>query len=175
VVLALIIGPQLSFADSYNFNLIPADGNVAGPAGSIVGWGYSITNQSSQYWLVTVGLSADPFQHGTPNAIFDFPDLAPGDNATENFDPNGPTGLYELTWDSDAPLGFVNSGMFTLSAQWWTGDPLNGGTYVMDAPDTMQAYSASVSGTSTPEPTSLLLLVSGVSCIAAWTKRTRAR
>jgi len=35
-----------------------------------------------------------------------------------NFDLLVPTGLYELTWDNSAPLGFTNSGDLVSSAQW---------------------------------------------------------
>jgi hypothetical protein len=58
LVSILILGSYPVVADSYSFSLIPANGTVAGPPGSTVGWGYSITDQSNQYWLVTVALNA---------------------------------------------------------------------------------------------------------------------
>jgi len=158
--------------DTYTFSLLPASGDVSGLPGSTVGWGYSITNDSSADWLVTSDLTSDPFLNGTPNLTFDFPDLGPGATVTVPFSlvattgcPAPPCGLYELTWDTTAPAGFVNSGDFTLSAQWWTGDPLNGGMFIMDASDSLASYSAMVVG-SVPEPSAVLLLFGGLGAVA---------
>jgi hypothetical protein len=171
--IALFMSRTPAYADNiYTFNLIPADGQVSGPPGSTVGWGYSITNESTTEWLVFVSLNSDPFQYGTPNSLFDFPVLAPLTNVTEPFDPQLGIGLFEFTWDTTAPLGFVNSGIFTVSAQWWTGNPLNGGQFIEDAPDGLAAYSASVVG-STPEPSSLLLLLSGTGALAGLRKLSK--
>lgn len=158
VAIALLFALPQARADSYTFCLLPADGAVAGPPGSTVGWGYSITNQSTTDWLVTSALNSDPFLNGTPNVLFDFPDLVQGAALTVPFGAGMATGLFELTWDNTAPLGFVNSGSFVLSAEFWSGDPLNGGQFVMDAPDTSAAYTATV----TPEPATLVLLACGL-------------
>lgn len=156
--LVLLTAPGM-FADTLQFALIPSSGNVSGMAGSTVGWGYSITNQSSADWLVTTNLTADSFLDGTPSLVFDFPIVGPGQTATETFNASTGVGLYQLTWDANAPMGFVNSGDFVLSAQWWNGNPANGGTLIADAPDTSAAYAATVStGTSMiPEPSMGLL------------------
>jgi hypothetical protein len=76
-------------------------------------------------------------------------------------------GLYELLWDVSAPVGFVNSGNFTLSGEWWDGDPLNGGNFIADAPDIALPYLATVGqGSSTvPEPSSFVLLVCAIAMI----------
>jgi hypothetical protein len=156
-------------ADMIAFSLIPADGNVSGPPGSIVGWGYSITNQSSTDWLVTSGLNSDPFLFGTPNSLFDFPDLAPGTTATVAFDPGLSVGFYELTWDTSVPSGFANFGNFTLSSEWWNGDPLANGQFIREAADVSQPYFAEVQESTvfTPEPTSLKLVLFGISLLVA--------
>lgn len=154
----ILLAAPAAVADSYTFSLIPPSGAVAGPPGSTVGWGYRITNTSPSDWLVTTALNSDPFLYGTPNVLFDFPDLGPGDTATVLFDAGMATGLFELTWDFNAPLGFVNSGSFVLSAEFWTGDPLSGGQFLMNAPDTYAAYTARV----TPEPATLVLLACGL-------------
>jgi hypothetical protein len=150
------------------FDLIPASGAISGPPGSTIGWGYSITNESASDWLVTVGLNADSFLNGTPSLLFDFPALAPTAAKTMPLDEATGAGLYMLTWDSSAPVGFVNSGTFVLNAQWWDGDPLNGGSYMMDALDTSQVYSATVSQTTgvVPEPSTWLLLLTGFGMLA---------
>ena len=138
-------------ADMYTFT-ISNPVNVTSPAGSMTGWGYSIHNESSTYWLVTTNLTSDVFQHATPDNIFDFPDVAPGATVTLPYDPAPPpSGLYQILWDQNAPAGFVNTGSFTLSAEWWNGDPLSGGVFVSAAPDASQPYSATL----TPEPATI--------------------
>jgi hypothetical protein len=159
------------WADSITFNLLPANGSVSGSAGSVVGWGYSLTNNSAADWFLGIALNSDSFSNGTPTSLFDFPDLAPGQTVTEAFDAVNTIGLFELQWAMSAPSGFVNTGNFVLSGQWWNGDPLNGGTLIGDATDVAIPYSATVSGGSggtMPEPASLWLLASGIALIVAW-------
>lgn len=155
------------WADSISSNLLPSDGNVSGPPGSTVGWGYSFTNDSVSDWFVTTDLSSDSFSNGTPTSLFDFPDLGPGGMVTESFDPVNGVGLFGLVWDLSAPAGFVNSGNFVLSGEWWTGDPANGGQFIANAPDTALSYTARVSAstTTTPEPSSFVLLACGIAAI----------
>jgi hypothetical protein len=144
-------------ADIYTFT-VPDGVAVTSPAGLLTGWGYSLHNESSSLWLVTTDLSAGTFQHATPDLIFDFPDLAPGATVTVPYDPVKSAGLYQIGWDSNTPPGFVNSGKFTLSAEWWSGDPSNGGTLVGTAPSISQPYSATL----TPEPGSNELVASAL-------------
>ena len=154
-------------ADSVTFSLLPPNGNVSGTAASLVGWGYSLTNNSSADWFVSTNLSSDSFANGTPTLLFDFPSLAPGATVTEPFDAVNSTGLYELLWDSSAPGGFTNSGNFVLSGQWWTGDPSRTGTYLADATDVALPYEATVTpSTSTiPEPSQLPALALGLATL----------
>jgi len=151
------------------FSLLPSDGNVFGAPGSLVGWGYSLTNTDSSNWFMSTNLNSDSFSNGTPTLLFDFPILAPGGAGTEAFDSANSIGLFELQWDVSAPVGFVNSGNFTLSGEWWNGDPLNGGSLIAAAPDIALAYSATVTGSSSavPEPSSFVLLACGVAMIIA--------
>ena len=154
-------------AEIYTFALLPDDGNVSGIEGSTVGWGYSITNDSTTDWLVTTGLNADPFLYGTPDLIFDFPDLAPLSTVSVPFDLVSGTGLYQFTWETSPPLNFANFGTFTLNAEWWDGDPLNGGQFLSTALDSNASYLASVTQPpSTPEPaTGYLAVMAGVMCL----------
>lgn len=173
----LIAGGGSAIADEiFTFDLIPADGNVNGAAGSTVGWGYSITNQSSTDWLVTTNLVSDSFSNATLNLLFDFPEIAPGTTVTESFDALNNVGLYDLVWDATAPGGFVNSGNFTLSAQWFDGDILSGGNYIVDAPDTNAAYSASVTaGAATPEPHTFFLGIIAIGVVVLMNNRLPIR
>jgi hypothetical protein len=154
---------RLLASDLYTFSTIPTDGNISGAPGATIGWGYSITNESTSDWLLATNLDADSFAFGTPTLLFDFPEVAPGATVTEVFDPIGLTGLYEDVLDDSAPNGSVDSGDFVLSAEWYNGDPFNGGTLIGDAPDMEAAYTATVtSSSSTPEPSSFVLLAGGL-------------
>ncbi len=133
-----------AFAGTYTVELQPANGNVAGPPGYLVGWGYTITNQSPTDWLVTSALNSDPFLYGTAIYVFDFPILDPGASVTVPFNPLIPAGLFALLWQPGAPDGTMNSGVFTVSAEWWTEDPGNGGTFLDVAPDATANYAAVV-------------------------------
>jgi len=153
-------------ADLYTFSVLPPDGAVQGAPGDTVGWGYALQNQSSTLWLVPTDLNAGKFLNGTPDPLFDFPDLAPGTSVMKDFDPTSSSGLYQLTWDASAPLGFVNAGKFVLSAQWWSGNPQAGGIFVSDAPSASAAYKATV--TAVPEPSTLgLTALAGLGLLAA--------
>lgn len=154
--LLLSVVPVMA-ADVYDFSVLPPGGAIAGDPGSTIGWGYSIQNESTSLWLVTTGLDMSLFQHGTPNFLFDFPAIAPGGSVTLPFDEAGGTGLAEITWDSSAPLGFEASGVFHVSAEWWSGDPLGSGQFQSTAPVSDQPYDAVV-GTATPEPATIALV-----------------
>jgi hypothetical protein len=136
------------------FTLDPPDGSVSGPPGSLVGWGYSLTNTDPTNWFNSTNLNSDSFSNGTPTLLFDFPILAPGDTVTETLDLLNSIGLFEFQWDVSAPVGFADSGDFTLGGQWWEGDPLNGGNFIADAPDIALPYLATVTQESStvPEP-----------------------
>jgi hypothetical protein len=171
--LVILAGGGNAFADNISFTLIPPTGGVSGRPGSTVGWGYTITNGTVN-WLVTLSLSADVFQDGTPDSFFDFPAVAPSSSATVDF-VAGVSGLFQLTWDTTAPIGFVNSGTFNLLSDYYNGNPLAGGVDIGPAPDLTVAYSASVTGSLVPEPPVGLLLSSGVLLLSGLKKLTRER
>ena len=173
VILFCVMGVVLcvspaALADSFTFGVLPPGGAVSGPPGSTVGWGYTFTNQSTSNWLVLTGVNADVFQHGTPSAaLFDFPVLAPTTTLTVAYDPINGFGLFEFTWDPNAPVGFTNSGIFIVNAEWWSGDPFAGGSFVSFATDQSDAYSATVTpSTAVPEPSSLLFMLTGLAGVA---------
>lgn len=165
-------------ANIYSFGVSPAE-NVIGPGGlpTVTGWGYTIHNESGSDWLVTTNLTAGAFLYATPTLLFDFPDVAPGATADVPYNPVTAAGLYQILWSSSAPSGFVNSGTFTLSAQWWSGDPTHGGTLIGAAPTQSQPYSASF--TPVPEPATfglagLALFAVGVFACVRGTMRRRS-
>jgi hypothetical protein len=174
----LLLGGTTSFAApmTYTFSTDPSSGSIQGTPGSTIGWGYSITNNDSTDWLVTVNLTSNPFADGVPDAsIFDFPIIAPGATAFLPYDPIVGTGLFALTWSSSAPIGFTNSGVFTLNAEWWTGDPFAGGTFIQDAVEETATYLATVSRpNAVPEPNGFLLLATALLALLIVHKRVRA-
>ena len=129
-------------ANIYTFSVSQAENVIGIGTPTLTGWGYNLQNQSSSDWLVTTGLNAGTFLFATPQLLFDFPDLAPGASVNVPYDPLTPAGLYQIAWDPNAPAEFVNSGRFTLTAQWWSGDPLAGGKPIADAPSMSGAYRA---------------------------------
>ncbi len=142
--------------DLYLFTATPT--NIYGPAGSTIGWGYSITNESPTYWLLGYDVhSSNPFLYGTATSFpFDYPVLSPGASMTVLYD--GTDGLADLTWDTDAPIGFTNSGDFELTSYFYDDDPFLGGNQVSGPVTQNSPYSATVTApTAVPEPSSKTL------------------
>jgi hypothetical protein len=172
-LLSLMFG-TIGFADAqiidaWSFGTLPSDGVVSGQAGTTVGWGYTLQNESPTYWLFGFDVQPDkPFQHGLgSNAPFDFPVLAPGTSVSVPYD--GLVGLVNLQWDADAPVGFVNSGVFTLTSYWYDGDPFVDGNLVGPAGTRQSPYSAVVNPTiSTPEPGPAALMFGLVIPFIGW-------
>jgi PEP-CTERM motif-containing protein len=163
----LILWPAAARADAFTFTLLPAGGNILGEAGTTIGWGYELTNASATDWLVLTGLNHDPFVDATPDAsLFDFPILAPGATQSVAYDGASLLGLFQITWDQLAPAGFVNSGVFVVSAELWDADPLQGGNMLSVAPDRSAAYSATVTAAPTPVPEPGTLLLFGLGAMA---------
>lgn len=158
----------------WSFTLLPPDGAISGPPGSTIGWGYSITNPDPFDWLVLAGISADPFLHASPNSgVFDFPIVGPSTGASVAYLPSV-AGLYELTWDATAPVGFINSGTFVLTADWYDGDPFAGGTF-LETGERRASYSATVAAAAVPEPSALLLLAVGMVALGIFRRATWLR
>jgi hypothetical protein len=157
---------------TFSFSLLPSDGAISGDAGSTIGWGYTITNDSDS-WLEIFNLGSGPFQFATPDSsIFDFPILAPGATATVAYDAATLSGLFQLTWDATAPLGFTNVGQFVLLGQFYDGDPFGGGNLLDGVFEQFASYTATTTNP-VPEPGTLLLLGSGAAGLLL--RRRRAR
>jgi hypothetical protein len=170
--LAVLLSATTCRADGISFGTLPATGSVSGSPGSTVGWGYTLTNNTSN-WLEAVDLSAGSFTIGSPVAIifFDLPILAPQTSVTVQFNAQTDAGLYELDLFPNAPLGASNTGTFLLDSQYFSGDPLSCGLSCLigAAPELTANYTATV--TSVPEPASLILLVSGLLGVGCWRRR----
>jgi hypothetical protein len=141
-----------------------------------VGWGYSITNNSASNSLVLTGIDSDLFlaADGLPDAsIFDFPVLAPLQTVTEQYDPISFIGLFQFTWNPGLPVGTTETGSFTVSAQFCDAALSN----CVDTVPESAAYNATVISnfpTAVPEPSSFLLLVSGLCGIGLCTRHRQS-
>lgn len=158
------------WAQTWSASTQPANGNIAGAAGTRIGWGYEIRNEDAANWLVLTAVGADAFQHGVAEVLFDLPIVAPSSSAARGF--SGQDGLFALTWNNDAPIGFVNFGSFALSAEWWDGDPYAGGQWLKPAADVLLGYSAIVA---VPELPPLAMLPLGLAMIALTRHRRQSR
>ena len=160
-----------SGATMWSASLIPSSGSIFAPPGQKAGWGYSISNHDMAQWLVPFNLDADTFEHGSANSLFLFPAVAPGSTITVPWD--GVSGLYELHWDADAPLGFVNLGVFVISADFYTGDPASGGVFSSVGGQEGLAYSIEASGI--PEPGTAAFVISSMFLFALAAKKRGRR
>lgn len=188
-VAALLIAPPTVHAEpvtTFGFTLLPEGGAIAGAPGETIGWGYSLVNYSLTDWLVVGFPSADPFVNATPDAsVFDFPSVAPGATVTVPFMPGSESafgvGLFQITWSATAPIGTVETGSFTLSADFYDANPFDFESddiaqFLRAADTQIAAYSATVvaAPTSVPEPATLMLSGIGLA-LTGIVRRRRAR
>ena len=136
---------------------------VSGSNGSTVGFGYTIVNNTADFYQPT-SLNAGSFSIGTPNSIFDYPEVAPNTTVTESFTtvtgascPTPDCGLFEIKLTGMA--GQSNSGVFDISGELFADQ-----AETMDlgaAPELSQSYGVTVtSSTVTPEPSYFLVFCS---------------
>jgi hypothetical protein len=144
---------------TFDFFTLPSSGAILGAPGATMGWGYQIVNQDPVDYLMAVDLqTTGNFTVGTPNSLFDFPIVAPGQTVTVYWS-QAATGLMELTFDG-APGN--DTGTFDLQVQWFSDNPLSCDS--CDITDPSQTYAeANYSATTylasaTPEPSSWVMV-----------------
>ncbi len=167
VVALLVLSTTLS-AQALVLDLSPANGGVNGYAGATVGWGYTVTNDSSD-WVVLTASDFSPLPSwGSYEDFFltnltKYVQLAPagnsGDSWTESFNAQAQTGVGSFYIDNQANIGATATGNITVSYDRYDGDPSNGGNQI-------GAYTvpvaASVTVDAVPEPSTFLLLGGGL-------------
>lgn len=171
VIAGVLVAAPDARALPFTFAVVPAD--ISGAPGDTVGWGYSITNTSGDFWLLLTDLSLGTFSDGVINVLFDAPSIAPLDTVVRSYDP-GVAGLAEFTWDPTAPIGSFNSGFFEVTGEFYLGDPSLG--VLVDVADPQRAaYSVTATGsTPVPEPGTLLLLSVGAAALAFRRRTSRS-
>ena len=198
---AVLFFTASALADTYTFAALPGPGTTHTAPGSTVGWGYSITNNSTTKWLVITGLDASTSAFITSNPyFFDFPSIAPGASRIVPYNPFSPygysflaangyahqvkntpfdpvtnplnaLGLYQAKISAYAPLGTVINQSFTLDAVWVTGD--------VDTDLSAQFVGTAPTNTTasrsvvTPEPASLTLVGMGIFGLAFGAKKKK--
>ena len=170
---------QARRTDDFIFELLPADGTISGQQGEAVGWGYKVTNLSTEKWLLGGSIiSISPFLHSQTTSLFGYPIVAP--STTVEVPYNGVQGIVKVEWDADAPIGFTNSGIFEFEGNWYDGDPydsINPGNFIESAGIREKPYAVTVVKVgAVPEPSfSVLLIAGGLSGFGLLALRRRKR
>jgi len=145
--------------------LDPVGGAVSGAPGSIVGWGFSLVNDTG-FSLFVDAPSAfcesgqDPaFTTCTQLGASVYTDyiigevIQPNSTFTAVFDAGMMTGIGQYQIDAAETPGTVDSGSIFVTYAEYNGDPLNGGTQVSGDIEVSTAASVTATGiTATPEP-----------------------
>ena len=182
---AFLTLPALGQAVTITFN--PVSGAVDGVPGSLVGWGFTIYNESSTDW---VSFSGSALVDETNPALGSYMDLlgpqggpsdfsvAPLATWTQAFSDPDQTGVGEYAIGISAVPGAVDSGSIQIMWDDSTGDPLTcsdcyGGSFSQDV-----AFQVTVDGQTTssvPEPGSFWMVLIGGACFAAMRRRYASR
>lgn len=151
----------------YSFSTLPLDGQITGSSGQLIGWGYTLSNTDNTDWFVATQLSASSMTLGTPDgSYFDFPILQPNQTIVTNFDIGLLSGLYGLQINNSVLPGQTDSGFFTLTGEWWSGNPLSGGTFIQNAVTETIPFSVLVTENNTvPIANTLFLTLLGMALL----------
>jgi len=164
IVIAMVFS-AFAAADSITFTLDPASGNVQGNPGAVVGWGFSLTNPTSN-WAVLDGSSfTGSTVYGTyvdylSQAFYVAGPSPESSTVSETWNPSALLGVGEFDINSTAPPGTEISGNIMVDYSVYSVDPYDLNfdpsvdTVVADA-----TLSDPVQIAVVPEPSSLMLLM----------------
>ncbi len=169
VILTIVIAVAFSAfaaADSVTFILDPSSGSVSGNPGSVVGWGFAITNSTAD-WLVLTGSTFDPTAGSDPGVgdgtnytdflSSQFYVVDPSSTLSAAFDPNSMSGVGEFDINPTAEPDTNAHGNIALTYDEYSQDPnsigFDPGSIVLS--DQMASAPAMVT---VPEPSSLDVL-----------------
>lgn len=183
--------------------LIPPGGGLTGSPNQVIGWGYTITNDTSDWLLFTNSLfcnaggdpnSADcttpgtgPTSFGPQFGVYTDYIAAAGIEVAPNstigptaFSPGAPgTGVGQYKVNAGALNGQMDAGNLFITYNEFIGDPFNGGSADPADPGNLELFaaaSATVTGAvSIPEPSSLLLIAAPLFVLAGTGIRRRRR
>lgn len=175
------------------FTTIPLSGNVSAEPGQTVGWGFTITNDTSDYLFFDnsafCGIGGDPFLNscaGPYDGITNFGPfgadtytdfiganltfVAPNSTLTQTFDATLMTGVGAYFIDPTTPLGTKDIGTLFVQFTPFNGNPLTTGT-----PDGAETeLGAPVQVNVTPEPGTFALGAGAIALLAALRRRRSA-
>lgn len=182
---AFLTLPALGQAVTITFN--PVSGAVDGVPGSLVGWGFTIYNESSTDW---VSFSGSALVDETNPALGSYMDLlgpqggpsdfsvAPLATWTQVFNDPDQTGVGEYAISMSAVPGAVDSGSIQVMWDDFTGDPTTCGDCFDGSFSQDVAFQVTVDGQTTssvPEPNTLWLALIGGACFAGMRRRYAGR
>ena len=154
------------------FETVPQSGAITVTPLETVGWGYSIQNLTGDY-LLPIGLANSGLLYGSLTDIFDYPVVDPGQTAYQSYSFNSPggfgnsLGLFEYSAPADLPVGLDQTGMFTLTYQFYDANPdLNAGASPIGGSENITA-NFDVAAIATPEPSTLPLTLAIAAIILA--------
>ena len=174
-------------AGSVSIGTLPASGDVAGAAGTVVGWGFTLSDTTSD-WVVL----NDSFFTGstTYGSYVDYLSLSnaplyvagPSPESTtisQAFNPssNPPLGLGEFDLDLFIPPGTVITGDIGVDYTLFSEDP-NSPSFDPDSfVATGQLFAPVTITVATPEPASGFLMLCGMAALtrAGWRRKAPAR
>jgi hypothetical protein len=183
----LLAGCSHLSAGTVDFQLTPSNGNISGMPGDQVGWGFTITNTTSQ-WLFFMGSSLDFETNPTLGTYTDFFQFNSGNDTSGPLalvDPMtstpqvwsagysllGPTGVGDYWIDPGAALGLNDSGTITVNYLGLDCNPNDSSCSDSGTPGSVSAaFNVSVQ---TPEPSPTVPLALLAATWAAFALRRR--
>ncbi len=185
-----------AMADPVTLTLTPGNGSASGLPGTTVGWGYSITNNSSDYLVLAnsyfCGAGQDPIFTTCTQSLGTYNDriaqnfqnnltvIAPGTTVSDMFDAGSGNGLGEYLIDALANPGQTDIGSIVIVYDAFDANPFLGAANQIGGDTDLSANAeVQVAGrTTVPEPGTLSLLslaLVGSGCLVRWKARLSSR